>query len=196
MSSGAIWVVGLVAAAATLLVFQHLRMRRIEKAWRAIASRREWAFHSGSGAFYNRDEFYLVAPSPSGGIQIAWSPGTRGSSPQTILRSRVRWPARLRIDPCDKLAGADARRNFSTGDDAYDSEFRVSGADSVALTRVLDAEWRSDHRANPIALHVSEQLLEATSDEIIVGEDELLAFLTLFSSFHTRLEAPANPAHG
>ncbi len=189
MSSGSLWVIGVLALAASLLAVQHFRIRRIENAWRGIAERKDWVFEPGSGAFYNREEFFLVVPSPTGGIQVSWSAGVRGSASQTILRSRVGCSATFRIDPADKLAFAEHRHNFTTGDAEYDAEFRVTTDGAHVLSKVLDATWRMEHRANPVALECAAGTLEAATDKIIYDEEEMHAYLQLFSIFHARLES-------
>lgn len=188
MSSGSLWFIGLLLAAASLLAVQYFRIRRIKTAWQAMAEAQGWSFTEGTGAFYNREEFFLVAPSPNGGIQIAWAAGTRGSTPQTLLKTGVVWNGKLRIDPSDKLAGVEVPDHFATGDAEYDAEFRTSCDNARALSRVLDETWRRDHLANPIALEVADDLLGASTDKIIYDEDEMLAYLRLFSGFHSRLQ--------
>ena len=189
MNTGSLWVIGVLLVAGSMLALQFFRIRRIKTAWQAMAHAHQWVFTEGSGPYYNREEFFLVAPSPNGGIQISWSAGTRGSAAQTILRTAVNWSEGLRIDPSDKLAGAEAPSDFVTGDAEYDLEFRASAGDEAALASVLDESWRQAHLANPIALAVADDLLAATTDKIIYEEEEMLAYLRLFSDFHSRLES-------
>ena len=188
MGHESLWIFGAIAVAATLLLLQHFRVLRIERAWRAMAQDRDWVFTESSGSFASGDTFFLVAPSPSGGIQISWLAGARGSSPQTVLRTRVGWSGKLRIDPVDKLAGVETASNHFTGDRDYDAEFRSFSDDSSILEKVLDETWRAEHRKNPIALQITDETLEARLDEIIYDEERMFALLRLFTGFQTRLE--------
>lgn len=189
MSGASLLVFALLSAAAAMLALQYVRIRRIKVTWTAMAAAQGWAFHEGKGAFYNREEFFLVVPSPNGGIKISWDAGTRGSTPQTVLNTGVFWNGSLRIDPSDKIAGLEVPNCLTTGDARYDADFRTSSDNPRAVLRVLDEEWRREHLSNPIAIEVAGDLLAATRDGIIYDTDEMIAFLRLFSVFHSRLEA-------
>jgi hypothetical protein len=138
---------------------------------------------------FDREEFRLGVPAPGGGIEVGWSPGSRGSVRATVLRCPVRYESTLRIDPQERRSPSRASEIVTTGDAQYNALFQIACADHAGLEKVFDREFRDLHRETPAGFIISKGMLESSVDRIIEDEDELIAFLKVFIAFRTRIQA-------
>ena len=166
---------------------QQLRFRRLQSAWQAIAIEHEWLYVSPRGPWFNRTHFRLMIPSPYGAIEVNWTPGYRGSSPTTLVRSLIERTPDLSLHLAEKQNPRDSLQRVETGELEYDEIIRACCEDFNFLCRVLDADFRKQHLACPVEFDLREGILTLSALGYLSDPGKLLALLALNTALLDRL---------